>query len=1127
MGPRVTLFCVVALLMPAAAGAADITFSSFIAPSVGNGIAVGPGGDIFITGNTARSCMDGDVSIIRIAAGGTSFRYIAAIRGGGSVDPDECGYGIVVDSAGNAYVAGETNNTSFFDSANAAIPTTGCSALGDIRKAFVAKLDPNGGVTAVLCLVAGGAFRIAVDGSGRVYVAGSTQADAFVARLNSTFSGTDYLTTFGGSGGEGAWALAVDAAGNAYVAGGTSSTDLPVLGGFQSAPGGQDDGFVARFSTSGVHTYSTYVGGRFHDYVYGLALGPDGTVYVAGSTESRNFPVVNARQPVHGGGWHDGFLLRLSADATAVIYSTYHGGSGDDGARAVAVDGLSRPHVVGWSDSADFPEVRPTQVDAGTVNAFISKFNADGKQLLHSAKIGGVQQMSLFGAGDYATDVALDGNGLAIFTGYAMSLDYPMVNALDTTNKNARMDGIVTAVSLPEVCTYSVPDTARTFGYAGGRTTVPLAASAAGCAWTAASDRSWLRPDTTSGFGTANIGITVDSNPGAFRSGTITIGGLTLVVTQAGAPIRPASLDADADGLADITVWRPSTGDWWTLESSSGYSSHTRRGWGAAADVPIPGDFDGDGRQDLTVWRPSTGRWSILLSTTQFSDFRRQVWGSIDDVPVPADYDGDGRSDLAVFRPSTGDWWILPSSGGGSFIRKGWGNSSFQPVPGDYDGDGRADIAVWQPSTGTWWILTSSSDYQNHVTRRWGMQGDVPVMADYDGDRRTDFAVWRPSTGDWWILSSGTDAIERHNWGDGGFTPVPADYDGDGRADLAVWRASTGSWRVLLSSTSYTSYFVQGWGNSTTIPLGAFRSGIVLAGQTFAVTQTGVPSRPAPLDADADGLADITVWRPSTGDWWTLESSSGYANYTRRGWGMTGDIPIAGDFDGDARQDLTIWRPSTGDWWILLSTTQFSETQRTKWGTSGDVPVPGDYDGDGRTDPAVFRPSTGEWWILPSAGGGWSIRRVWGDSASQPVPGDYDGDGRADLALWQPSTGIWSILTSSSSYTNRMTREWGTAGDVPVAADYDGDRRTDLAVWRPSTGEWWILYSSTDASERRGWGNSSFTPVPADYDGDGRADLAVWRASTGSWYVLLSSTSFTRHIVQAWGDSATIPVGAR
>jgi hypothetical protein len=85
----------------------------------------------------------------------------------------------------------------------------------------------------------------------------------------------------------------------------------------------------------------------------------------------------------------------------------------------------------------------------------------------------------------------------------------------------------------------------------------------------------------------------------------------------------------------------------------------------------------------------------------------------------------------------------------------------------------------------------------------------------------------------------------------------------------------------------------------------------------------------------------------------------------------------------------------------------------------------------------------------------------------------------------------------------------------------------DLAVWRPSTGDWWILYSSTDASERRGWGNSSFTPVPADYDGDGRADLAVWRASTGSWYVLLSSTSFTRHIVQAWGDSATIPVGAR
>jgi hypothetical protein len=246
MGPRVTLFCVVALLMPAAAGAADITFSSFIAPSVGNGIAVGPGGDIFITGNTARSCMDGDVSVIRIAAGGTSFRYIATIRGSGAADMDECGYGIAVDTAGNAYVAGETNNTSFFDSANAAIPTTGCSALGDIPKAFVAKLGPDGSVTAVLCLIAGYAGDIALDGSGRVYVVGverqpvpSTGDNAFVARVNSTFSGTDYLTIFGGTGGDGAGSVAVDAAGNVYVAGGTSSTDFPVLGGFQSAPGGQ------------------------------------------------------------------------------------------------------------------------------------------------------------------------------------------------------------------------------------------------------------------------------------------------------------------------------------------------------------------------------------------------------------------------------------------------------------------------------------------------------------------------------------------------------------------------------------------------------------------------------------------------------------------------------------------------------------------------------------------------------------------------------------------------------------------------------------------------------------------------------------------------------------------------
>lgn len=87
-------------------------------------------------------------------------------------------------------------------------------------------------------------------------------------------------------------------------------------------------------------------------------------------------------------------------------------------------------------------------------------------------------------------------------------------------------------------------------------------------------------------------------------------------------------------------------------------------------------------------------------------------------------------------------------------------------------------------------------------------------------------------------------------------------------------------------------------------------------------------------------------------------------------WGQPGDVPIAGDFDGDKVADLVIYRPSSGTWYLRLSSRQFSlfGTVTIQWGQAGDVPMPGDYDGDGITDVAVFRPSTGVWYLTFSGG---------------------------------------------------------------------------------------------------------------------------------------------------------------
>jgi hypothetical protein len=240
---------------------AVLTFSTYLpglsGRSVGYAIAIGADGDMYVGGQIGCDRgINGAGFVTRVAAGGTGLKYTAIVDGsGGTPTIDDCIHGVAVDAAGNAYAVGRTFNSSF-----AGATTTGCDTFTGVR-AFVAKLSTTGVVTQVLCLSAGRANAAAVDGSGRVYVTGGNGFDAFVARVNSTFTGTDYLRTIGGTGPDIAVGLAVKAAGEAYITGTTESADFPVVSAFQAIYGGVGDVFVAAFSGSGSVAYASYLEG--------------------------------------------------------------------------------------------------------------------------------------------------------------------------------------------------------------------------------------------------------------------------------------------------------------------------------------------------------------------------------------------------------------------------------------------------------------------------------------------------------------------------------------------------------------------------------------------------------------------------------------------------------------------------------------------------------------------------------------------------------------------------------------------------------------------------------------------------------------------------------------------------
>jgi hypothetical protein len=280
---------------------------------------------------------------------------------------------------------------------------------------------------------------IAVDSTGAAYVAGTTYStdfdllnevepfggsgDVFVSKLTPAGDALVYSTYLGGAALDEAEGIAIDAGGAAYVTGETSSSDFTTLNQVQSnAPA--NDAFVAKLTPAGnALVYSTYLGGNGSDGGDGIAVDSAGAAYVSGGTASTDFPLVNSISGDQGDA--DGFVTKLNPAGTALVYSTYLGGSGVDGFTSIAIDGDGAAYVTGQTSSVNYPTVNAIEGDSALTDIMVSKLNPAGTALAYSTYLGG----SSF---EFGSSIAVDPLGAAYITGVTGSTDFDLVNPIES-----------------------------------------------------------------------------------------------------------------------------------------------------------------------------------------------------------------------------------------------------------------------------------------------------------------------------------------------------------------------------------------------------------------------------------------------------------------------------------------------------------------------------------------------------------------------------------------------------------------------------------------------------------------------------------------------------------------------